>query len=164
MMQKLLVGAMTVVVVGMSFSAAAAGDRRSYTPPPPPSYTGTASYGAGYPPPPPAYSHPGLPPVDCLCTRTVSFYGVTPGYGDIRVNAPGVRVYGEPVVIPSGRIDIQGPPVYVEAPPVRVAAPQIYLHRPEVIVRPSAVTVEAPEIHYGACAEGSRCEPAPTRR
>ncbi|NQE63119.1 hypothetical protein [Caulobacter sp. RHG1] len=157
MMQKVLVGAMTIIVAGMSFGAAVAGDRR-YTPPPPP------SYGAGYPPPPPAYSHPGLPPVDCLCTRNVSFYGVTPGYGDIRVNAPGVRVYGEPVVIPSGRIDIQGPPVYVEAPPVRVAAPQIYLHRPEVVVRPSAVTVEAPEIHYGACAEGSRCEPAPTRR
>ena len=109
------------------------------------------------------YRHPGPPSpppsIDCLCTRAVVFYGPTSSYGDIRVSAPGVRVSGEPVVVPSGRIDIQGPPVYVDAPPIRIAAPQIYLHRPEVHVRPSAVTVDAPEIHFTGCADGVRCEP-----
>jgi len=108
------------------------------------------------------YRHPGpgpAPSIDCLCTRAVTFYGPTSSYGDIRVSAPGVRVYGEPIFIPSGRIDIQGPPVYVDAPPIRIAAPQIYLHRPEVHVRPSAVTVDAPEIHFTGCADGVRCEP-----
>jgi hypothetical protein len=107
------------------------------------------------------YGHPSpTPSIDCLCTKAVIFYGTTSSYGDIRVAAPGVRVYGEPVFVPSGRIDIQGPPVYVDAPPIRIAAPQIYLHRPEVHVRPSAVTVDAPEIHFTGCADGVRCEPS----
>jgi hypothetical protein len=157
MKQKVLAGAMTMVVAALSVSGAVAADRRHYPPP----YSTTP-----YPPPPPAYPAPPPgpgPSVDCLCTRSVVFYGPTSGYGDISVAAPGVRVYGEPVVVPSGRIDIQGPPVYVDAPPVRVAAPQIYLHRPEVFVRPSAVTVEAPEIHFTGCPDGTRCEPAPGR-
>lgn len=164
MMQKLLVGALALVAADLTANAAWADGpssyyaprprppARSYPPAPPPSY----------PAPPPMPPSP-PPSVDCLCTRPVVFYGASSGYGDISVAAPGVRVYGEPVVIPSGRIDIQGPPVYVDAPPVRVAAPQIYLHRPEVYVRPSAVTVEAPEIHFTGCAEGARCEPAPRR-
>ncbi|PHY12432.1 hypothetical protein CSW58_12650 [Caulobacter sp. B11] len=41
-----------------------------------------------------------------------------------------MRVYGRPITIASGRVDIQGPPVYVEAPPIRIAAPQIYLQPP----------------------------------
>jgi hypothetical protein len=91
----------------------------------------------------------------------VVFYGPTAPWGTIRVRAPGVRVYGTPVVVPTGRIDIQGPPVYVDAPPIHIQAPQIYLHRPEVFVRPSSVTVAPPEIHFTGCAEGERCEPAP---
>ncbi|AAK24412.1 hypothetical protein EIB18_12925 [Caulobacter vibrioides] len=164
MTKKVLMGLVAVAITGMSVSPALADGRnyapapaqRSYPPvPPPPSYPP-----APRPPSPP----PGPPVDDCLCTRPVVFYGPTTGWGDIRVAAPGVRVFGEPVVVPSGRIDIQGPPVYVDAPPVRVAAPQIYLHRPEVHVRPSAVTVEAPQIHFSGCADGVRCEPAPPRR
>jgi hypothetical protein len=162
--KKVFMGLVAVAITGMSVSPVLADGRnyapapaaRSYPPvPPPPSYPP-----APRPPSPP----PGPPADDCLCTRPVVFYGPTTGWGDIRVSAPGVRVYGEPVVVPSGRIDIQGPPVYVDAPPVRVAAPQIYLHRPEVFVRPSAVTVEAPQIHFTGCADGVRCEPAPPRR
>lgn len=120
-------GLVAVAITGMSVSPALADGRnyapapaqRSYPPvPPPPSYPP-----APRPPSPP----PGPPVDDCLCTRPVVFYGPTTGWGDIRVAAPGVRVFGEPVVVPSGRIDIQGPPVYVDAPPVRVAAPQIDL-------------------------------------
>lgn len=119
------------------------------------SATAAEDYRRPSPPMPPSP----LPAIDCLCTRAVLFYGPTTSYGDIRVSAPGVRVYGEPVVVPSGRIDIQGPPVYVDAPPIRIAAPQIYLHRPEVHVRPSAVTVDAPEIHFTGCPDGVRCAP-----
>ncbi|WP_297508818.1 hypothetical protein [uncultured Caulobacter sp.] len=160
MMKKVLVGAMTLVVAGLSASGAFADGRSGYyapTPHPAPRPYPPAPPPPVYPPAPP----PSIPSVDCLCTRSVVFYGPTSGYGDITVSAPGVRVYGEPVVVPSGRIDIKGPPVYVDAPPVRVAAPQIYLHRPEVYVRPSAVTVEAPEVHFTGCADGVRCEPAP---
>lgn len=159
MTKKVLMGLMAFAVAGLSVSSAMA-DGRNYAPRPVPRYT-PAPPPSGYPPPPPPPSGPAG--IDCLCTRAVVFYGPTSGYGDITVAAPGVRVIGEPVVVPSGRIDIQGPPVYVDAPPVRVAAPQIYLHRPEVFVRPSAVTVEAPEIHFTGCADGVRCEPAPPR-
>lgn len=121
-------------------------------------------YGAPTPPPPPpsggGYGGGGTS-IDCLCTRAVVFYGPTAPWPDIRIRAPGVRVYGTPVVVASGRIDIQGPPVYVDAPPIHIQAPQIYLHRPEVYVRPSTVTVEPPEVHFSGCAEGERCEPAP---
>jgi hypothetical protein len=113
------------------------------------------------PPPPPGGGYGGGSSIDCLCTRAVVFYGPTAPWGDIRVRAPGVRVYGTPVVVPTGRIDIQGPPVYVDAPPIHIQAPQIYLHRPDVFVRPSTVTVAPPEIHFTGCAEGERCEPAP---
>lgn len=158
MTKKVLMGLMAFAVAGLTVSSALA-DGRNYAPRPAPRYS-PAPPPQGYPPPPPP---PGPTGIDCLCTRAVAFYGPTSGYGDITVAAPGVRVIGEPVVVPSGRIDIQGPPVYVDAPPVRVAAPQIYLHRPEVFVRPSAVTVEAPEIHFTGCADGVRCEPAPPR-
>lgn len=179
MTKKVLMGLVAFAVAGLSVSSAMAdgrnyaprpapryapaqgsamADQRDYAPRPAPRYA-PAPPPQGYPPPPPS----GPTGIDCLCTRAVAFYGPTSGYGDINVSAPGVRVIGEPVVVPSGRIDIQGPPVYVDAPPVRVAAPQIYLHRPEVFVRPSAVTVEAPEIHFTGCADGVRCEPAPPR-
>jgi hypothetical protein len=163
-MQKVLVGLMTMVVAGLSVTAASAGEARRY-PRPAPSYPTPSPYSApsNYSPPAPPPSYPSGPSIDCLCTRAVVFYGATSGWGDINAQAPGVRVYGEPVLVPSGRIDIQGPPVYVDAPPIRIAAPQIYLHRPEVHVRPSAVTVDAPEIHFTGCADGSRCEPAPRR-
>lgn len=142
---KLFAGAL-VLLASAGIAGAAGAD--PYGPPPPPP-------GGGYGPPPP------VSPTDCLCTRAVVFYGPTAPYGDIRVRAPGVRVYGTPVVVPSGRIDIQGPPVYVDAPPIHIEAPQIYLHRPEVYVRPSTVTVEPPEIHFTGCAAGETCEPAP---
>ena len=100
------------------------------------------------------------PADDCLCDREVVFYRPGTGWGNITVRSPGVRVYGRPVYVASGRIDIQGPPVYVDAPPVRIAAPQIYLHRPQVYVRPSDVTVEPPQIHYTGCEDGSDCKPA----
>jgi hypothetical protein len=154
-MRRFFIGLMTTVVAGLSVSAVSAGEARHY-PRPTPSYPTPAP--APYPTPAP---YPPPASIDCLCTRAVLFYGPTSGYGNITVSSPGVRVYGEPVVVPSGRIDIQGPPVYVDAPPIRIAAPQIYLHRPEVHVRPSAVTVDAPEIHFTGCADGSRCEPAP---
>lgn len=147
-MKHRLIAGLFVLAATASAGAALAHD--PYGPPPP-------SPGGGYGPPPP----PPPPPVDCLCTHTAVFYTPTPPYGDIRVRAPGVRVYGTPVVIPAGRIDIQGPPVYVDAPPIHIQAPQIYLHRPEVFVRPSTVTVEPPEVHFTGCADGERCEPAP---
>ena len=97
------------IIAGVVFvlaSAAAGGAFASdpYGPPPPP------PGGGGGPPPPPPSS------IDCLCTRAVVFYGPTSSWGDIRVRAPGVRVYGAPVEVATGRIDIQGPPVYVDAP------------------------------------------------
>ena len=97
----------------------------------------------------------------CLCDKEAVFYRPTGPWADIRVQSPGVRVYGRPVCVASGRIDIQGPPVYVDAPPVRIAAPQIYLHRPQVYVRPSEVTVEPPQIHYSGCEDGTTCAPLP---
>jgi len=103
---------------------------------------------------------PHTPGDDCVCDREVTFYVQPGGWNDIRVRAPGVRVYGRPITIASGRVDIQGPPVYVEAPPIRIAAPQIYLHRPEVIVRPSNVTVEPPQIHFTGCDDGGACAPS----
>lgn len=105
---------------------------------------------------------PGPPPADdCLCTRTVTFYGPIPPPPMVTVRGPGVRVIGAPIVIPGGRINIQAPPVYVDAPPIRVLAPQIYLARPDVYVRPSTVTVEPPEVHFEACDPGEVCTPAP---
>ncbi|MDP1630785.1 MAG: hypothetical protein Q8L66_05135 [Caulobacter sp.] len=120
---------------------------------------GAANAGGSHDPygPPP----PSGPPADCLCTRSVVFYGPTAPYGNINVRAPGVRVYGTPISVPTGRIDIQGPPVYVDAPPIHIQAPQIYLQRPQVYVRPSNVTVDPPEIHFVGCADGERCEPVP---
>lgn len=144
MKEKIVAGLIAFAAVAGVAGVAAADP---YGPPPPPS-------GGGYGPPPPGG------PADCVCTRVVTFYGPPSTYGNITVRAPGVRVYGAPVVVPSGRIDIQGPPVYVDAPPIRVQAPQIYLHRPDVYVRPSSVTVEPPEIHFTGCDEGERCEPA----
>ena len=145
MKEKLIAG---LIVVAAAAGAAGFASADPYGPPPPPP-------GGGYGPPPPG------PGPDCLCTRVVVFYGPTAPWGDIHVRAPGVRVYGTPVVVPSGRIDIEGPPVYVDAPPIHIEAPQIYLHRPQVYVRPSTVTVEPPEVHFTGCADGERCEPAP---
>lgn len=170
--KTVLMGLAAVAVAGMSVSPALADGRnhapaptaRSYPPVPPPPYYPPAPRPPAQPLGPPPTPAAAPPVADCLCTRPVVFYGPTPGYGDITVAAPGVRVYGEPVVVPSGRIDIQAPPVYVDAPPVRVAAPQIYLHRPEVHVRPSTVTVEAPQVHFADCPDGARCEAAPPRR
>jgi hypothetical protein len=147
--RNLLAGTIVfIATVGTAGVASAGGPYGPPSPPPPPS--------GGYGPPAPGGSS-----IDCLCTRAVVFYGPTAPWGTIRVRAPGVRVYGTPVVVPTGRIDIQGPPVYVDAPPIHIQAPQIYLHRPEVFVRPSTVTVAPPEIHFTGCAEGERCEPAP---
>jgi len=140
-----LIAGLSILVLSAVAGVASAHD--PYGPPPP--------SGGGYGPPP--------GPIDCLCTSLETFYVPTAPWADIRVRAPGVRVYGTPVVVPSGRIDIQGPPVYVDAPPIRIAAPQIYLHRPEVYVRPSTVTVEPPEVHFSGCETGERCEPAPPR-
>ena len=149
MRNKIIAGVVFALAVGAAGVASAADP---YGPPPPPP-------GGGYGPPPPPGPGPGS--IDCLCTRAVVFYGPTSSWGDIRVRAPGVRVYGTPVEVATGRIDIQGPPVYVDAPPIHIQAPQIYLQRPQVYVRPSTVTVDAPEIHFSGCAEGERCEPAP---
>ena len=94
----------------------------------------------------------------CACQHEAIFYQPVAPWHVSRPGGPGVRVYGRPVVIPSGRVDIQGPPVWVEAPPIRIAAPQIYLHAPDVHVRPSEVTVEPPEVHYVGCEDGG-CAP-----
>jgi len=129
--------------------AASAQDRYSYASPASPS----PAPGHG------CHETPHTPGDDCLCDREVTFYVQPGGWNTINVRAPGVRVYGRPITIASGRVDIQGPPVYVEAPPIRIAAPQIYLHRPEVIVRPSQVTVEPPQIHFTGCEDGRPCAP-----
>ncbi|MEW6020300.1 MAG: hypothetical protein AB1760_19755 [Pseudomonadota bacterium] len=106
-------------------------------------------------------AHPGHPGhADCYCPQERVFY--TPGAPyNVRhvVSGPAVRVYSQPVYVPSGRIDIQGPPIYVEAPPVRVAAPQIYLHAPDVRVKPSQVIVEPPQVHVAPCPGGGACQP-----
>lgn len=100
--------------------------------------------------------HPNDP---CACQHEAVFYHPVAPWNVSVSGGPGVRVYGRPMYVPSGRVDIQAPPVWVEAPPIRIAAPQIYLRAPDVHVRPSEVTVEPPQIHYVGC-EGGACPPA----
>lgn len=107
--------------------------------------------------------HPGHPGhADCYCAQEQVFYypPAGPGWNVRHVGGPAVRVYSQPVYVPSGRIDIQGPPIYVEAPPIRVAPAQIYLHAPDVRVKPSQVTVEPPQVHVAPCPDGRVCGPA----
>lgn len=94
-----------------------------------------------------------------MCDYEVNWYNTPRPWHVVRAGGPGVRIRGRPVIIDSGRIDIQGPPIYVEAPPIRIRAPQIYLRAPEVHVRPSDVIVEPPEIHFSGCEGLIECEP-----
>ena len=112
-------------------------------------------------PPPPAdcRDHAHTPNDSCTCQHEADFYRPVQPWSVSYSGGPGIRIYGRPVLVPSGRIDIQAPPVWVDAPPIRIAAPQIYLRAPDVHVRPSEVTVEPPEIHYVGCASGG-CPPA----
>lgn len=110
------------------------------------------------PPPAECDAHRHHPDERCVCDHYADFYAPVAPWNLTRSGGPGVRVRGRPMVIPSGRVDIQGPPIYVEAPPIRIEAPQIYLHAPEVHVRPSEVTVEPPEIHYVGCPDNRPCE------
>lgn len=112
------------------------------------------------PPGPDCDEHRHHPDDACVCDHYADFYGPVAPWRVSLPGGPGIRVRGRPVVIPSGRVDIQGPPIYVEAPPIRIQAPQIYLHAPDVHVRPSDVTVEPPEIHYVGCPDGQPCRPA----
>ena len=112
------------------------------------------------PPGPDCDEHRHHPDDACVCDPYADFYGPVAPWRVSLPGGPGIRVRGRPVVIPSGRVDIQGPPIYVEAPPIRIQAPQIYLHAPDVHVRPSDVTVEPPEIHYVGCPDGQPCRPA----
>lgn len=101
------------------------------------------------------------PHAGCYCNQEQVFYTPAPG-APWHINHPGgpaVRVYSQPVYVPSGRVDIQGPPIYVEAPPIRVAPAQIYLHAPDVRVKPSQVIVEPPQIHAAPCPDGRVCGP-----
>lgn len=109
----------------------------------------------------PGYGH--CPPahhgdVGCWCPHEAVFYTPGPSFNVSHRGGPAVRVYSQPVYVPSGRIDIQGPPVLVEAPPIRVAPVQIYLHAPDVRVKPSQVIVEPPVVHTAPCPSG-RCPP-----
>jgi hypothetical protein len=125
---------------------------------------------AQYHPTAPQPSYQNCPPVhpahpghgDCYCAQEQVFYypPAGPGWNVRHVGGPAVRVYSQPVYVPSGRIDIQGPPIYVEAPPIRVAPAQIYLHAPDVRVKPSQVTVEPPQVHVAPCPDGRVCGPA----
>lgn len=114
----------------------------------------------GRPPAPPVGcpDHDHHPGDGCPCEREVSFYNPGTPWSVSRSGGPGIRIYSRPVVIPSGRVDIQSPPIWVEAPPIRIAPTQIYLHAPDVHVRPSDVTVEPPEIHFTGCDTGD-CRP-----
>ena len=140
-----------ILIAGMGVLLATAGNAG----------TTTAQDRYGSPPPPreachdeSSHNHAG----DCICEREVTFYRTPAPWHVVRAGGPGIRIYGRPITVPSGRIDIQGPPIYVEAPPIRIQAPQIYLHAPDVHVRPSDVTVEPPEIHFTGCEGGRDCE------
>jgi hypothetical protein len=105
-------------------------------------------------------THPGHPGhADCYCPQEHVFYHPGTPYNVRHTGGPAVRIYSQPVYVPSGRIDIQGPPIYVEAPPIRVAPAQIYLHAPDVRVKPSQVTVEPPQVHIAPCPDGRVCGP-----
>lgn len=138
-MKHLLLASMGVLLA----SAGTAGAQDRYGSPPPPCRDGGPRDSVGV----------------CLCDYEATFYRPSAPWHHVRAGGPGIRIFGRPVHIESGRIDIQGPPIYVEAPPIRIAAPQIYLHAPEVHVRPSDVTVEPPEVHFKGCEDGRSCEP-----
>ena len=114
-------------------------------------------YGRPSPPPPGCPAHDHHPGDGCPCEREVTFYNPGTPWSVTRSGGPGIRIYSRPVVIPSGRVDIQSPPIWVEAPPIRIAPTQIYLHAPDVHVRPSDVTVEPPEVHFTGCEGGRDC-------
>lgn len=117
-------------------------------------------YGTRPPPPTPGCpDHDHHPGDGCPCEREVTFYNPGTPWSVTRSGGPGIRIYSRPVVIPSGRVDIQSPPIWVEAPPIRIAPTQIYLHAPDVHVRPSDVTVDPPEIHFEGCDGATVCNP-----
>jgi hypothetical protein len=142
-MKYILLAGMGVLLATAGTAGSASAQDRYGSPPPPPCRDGGPRDGSGV----------------CLCDYEATFYRPSAPWHTVSAGGPGVRIYGRPVTIESGRVDIQGPPIYVEAPPIRIRAPQIYLHAPEVHVRPSDVTVEPPEIHFEGCPDGSSCEP-----
>lgn len=142
--QKLILAAAATALLASAGSAVAQ-DRYGTRPPPPPP-TGCPDHD----------HHPGD---GCPCEREVTFYNPSTPWSVTRSGGPGIRIYSRPVVIQSGRVDIQSPPIWVEAPPIRIAPTQIYLHAPDVHVRPSDVTVDPPEIHFEGCEGGTVCNP-----